>query len=66
MLDTSSWLHANPAPFGSSPISRGVKKQAVRLDRERRACLSLREGVESCCMCAFRPTNILKAFQKTL
>ncbi len=66
MLDTSSWLHASPAHFGSAPISRGVKKQAIRLDRERRACLSLREGVESCCMCAFTPTNIRKAFSKRL
>uniref|UniRef100_A0A671K0I2 Phosphatase and actin regulator n=1 Tax=Sinocyclocheilus anshuiensis TaxID=1608454 RepID=A0A671K0I2_9TELE len=46
MLDTSSWLHASPASFGSAPISHGVKKQAIRLDRERRACLSLREVLQ--------------------
>jgi len=66
MLDTSSWLHTGPAPFGSAPVSRVMRKKAVRLDRERRACLSLREGVESCCMYAFRLTNTLKAFSKCL
>lgn len=64
MLDTSSWLHASPTPFGSAPISHGVKKQTIRLDRERRACLSLREGVESCCMCTFRPTNFSERLKR--
>lgn len=51
ILDTSSWLLPGPAPFGSASVSRVMRKRVVRLDRERRACLSLREGVESCCMC---------------
>lgn len=62
MLDISSCLHIGPAPFGSPPIDRGVEDQDARLDRARRACLSLREGVEACCMHVFRQTHILAVF----
>lgn len=59
MLDFSSCLHVGPTPFGSPPVGRGVEDEAARLDRARRACLSLREGVELCCMRVCKQTHTL-------
>ncbi|TRY57729.1 hypothetical protein DNTS_012289 [Danionella cerebrum] len=46
MLETSSWLLTDAAPFRAAPVSSGMKNEAVRLGREGQACLSLREVLQ--------------------
>ncbi|XP_051994464.1 myocardin-related transcription factor A-like isoform X2 [Xyrauchen texanus] len=46
MPDTNSCIHVGPARFVPLPVSRGMEKQATRLDRVRRACISLREVLQ--------------------